>query len=98
MKVGDTIWDSTGTAYEIKSETSRSWLVWKFEWAKLKVPKRYIPENDYWPRWFFDKDHMDRVLFARKHRYAISKAVERLDGAMMFKVAELIGWTPEAKP
>ncbi len=37
-------------------------------------------------------------VWAKEHRYKISDQVERVDAALLRKVAEVIGYKPEAKP
>lgn len=65
-------------------ETSRSWLVGE-EWRPNKLSKRNTV--------FFSKEDYEFHRWARRNRYAISRAVEHLrDNAILKQIADLIGY------
>ena len=105
MKVGDKIWrmNQNRRRYSasnrgapiyrehweqltISGETSRSWIVGEHKWSQHKVPKKGEHHG-----WAFSEQEVVDDVWANANRYPIVRAVERLEGAMLRKVATLIG-------
>ena len=92
--IGTNLWKKYGTSkYTVTGETSRSWLV-RFKgqaaWEdSIKLPKAKFPDE-----WFLDEREWRRFEFAKDHRYAIAKCIERAGTDVVIAVAKLIGFAP----
>jgi hypothetical protein len=104
IQIGTRLWRKYhwGGAYTVVGETSRSWLMrydGQPEYDKSdKVPKASLPDEWFpderdWQDWCFDKAHRNSIV-----RMIAQEWESPVDGAMLRKVADLIGWKePEQK-
>ncbi len=106
LKVGDTVWVD-GKPRPIIGETRVSWKVTLGDekWQKpLTFPKK--PERPDWImtsevrsgyggyRVFLSKKDYDEYTWVAANKFGVARLVERVDFAVLHRVAELVGYTP----
>ena len=74
---------------KITGETSRSWLVarWERDTKPTKVPKKGLH-----PGWAFTQQEVDLDCWLHEHRVKILREAERASDLVLIKVARVLGY------
>jgi hypothetical protein len=104
-RVGGPLRQSQWVAWEIRGETSRSWIAVRPDYPNrpddlenlgVKLPKRVTPEQARQVGFLLTAQAVEDDVWAHDHRHRVVQAVQSIDLATLRKVAELIRYDDKA--